>query len=146
MTRIAICGAGGRMGRALIAAVHAAEGVQLSAAIERNGSEFLGQDAGELAGVGRLGVSITDDLAQVDFDVDIDFTAPAATIIHAGVCQRLGRGLVIGTTGLNAEQKAELAALSAEQAMVYSGNYSVGVNVSLKMLERNLIQHLNQFC
>ncbi|MFD0950870.1 4-hydroxy-tetrahydrodipicolinate reductase [Paraperlucidibaca wandonensis] len=135
MTRIAICGAAGRMGRALIAAVQAADGAELSAAIERSGSEFLGQDAGELAGVGRLNIAITDDLAKADFDVAIDFTAPAATLTHAGICQRLGRGLVIGTTGLSAEQKAELQALSAQQAMVYSGNYSVGVNVSLKMLE-----------
>lgn len=134
MTRIAVCGAAGRMGRALIAAVQASEGAQLTAAIERPGSEYLGQDAGVVAGVAALGICISDDLAQAEFDVAIDFTAPAATLAHAAICQRLGRGLVIGTTGLAAEQKAELQRLSAQQAMVYSGNYSVGVNVSLKML------------
>lgn len=135
MTRIAICGAAGRMGRALVAAVHAADGVVLSAAIERSGSEFIGYDAGELAGVGTLAVAISGDLAQADFDVAIDFTAPAASITHALICQRLGRGLVVGTTGLSADQQAELQALSLQQAIVYSGNYSVGVNVTLKLLE-----------
>ena len=137
MIRIAVCGAGGRMGRALIAAVQAAEGAELGAAIERPDSSLIGSDAGELAGVGRLGVPVSGDLAAVAdrFDVAIDFTAPAATLVHLAICRASGKGLVIGTTGLNEAQKAELVAASASTGVVYSGNYSIGVNVTLKLLE-----------
>lgn len=137
MIRIAVCGAGGRMGRALIAAVQAAEGAELGAAIERPDSSLIGSDAGELAGVGRLGVPVSGDLAAVAdrFDVAIDFTAPAATLAHLAICRASGKGLVIGTTGLNEAQKAELVAASAATGVVYSGNYSIGVNVTLKLLE-----------
>jgi len=89
MTRIAVCGAGGRMGRALIAAVHAAEDATLTAAVERAESSLIGADAGELAGIGRLGVTLAGSLAEVidQFDVVIDFTAPAATVAHLALCQ-----------------------------------------------------------
>jgi 4-hydroxy-tetrahydrodipicolinate reductase len=137
MTRIAICGAGGRMGRALVQAVVATEGARLTAALERPDSSLLGADAGELAGVGVLGVKVSGDLAALvnDFDVLIDFTAPAATLMHIEVCRRAGRKIVIGTTGLDATQKAVLLAAAGEIAVVYSGNYSVGVNISLRLLE-----------
>lgn len=137
MTRIAVCGAGGRMGRALIAAVHAAEGATLTAAVERAESSLIGADAGELAGIGRLGVTLAGSLAEVvdQFDVVIDFTAPAATVAHLALCQAHGKAIVIGTTGLNDEQKQHVNAAAAKVPVVYSGNYSVGVNVSLKLLE-----------
>lgn len=137
MTRIAVCGAGGRMGRALIAAVHAADGATLTAAVERPESSLIGTDAGELAGIGRLGVTLAGSLAEVidQFDVVIDFTAPAATVAHLALCQAHGKAIVIGTTGLNEEQKQQVAAAAAQVPVVYSGNYSVGVNVSLKLLE-----------
>ncbi|MCC2639480.1 MAG: 4-hydroxy-tetrahydrodipicolinate reductase [Moraxellaceae bacterium] len=137
MTRIAIAGAGGRMGRALIQAVAAADGATLAAAIERPDSSLLGADAGELAGVGILGVKISGDLGAVvnDFDVLIDFTVPAATVANIETCRRAGRGIVIGTTGLDDEQKALLKAASAATGIVYSGNYSIGVNVTLRLLE-----------
>lgn len=137
MTRIAIAGAGGRMGRALIQAVVAAEGAQLAAAIEHPQSSLLGSDAGELAGVGKLGVAITSDLAAVtsQFDVLIDFTVPAATAANIDICRKAGKKIVIGTTGLNDEQKQALKAASADIGMVYSGNYSIGVNVTLRLLE-----------
>ena len=137
MTRIAVCGAGGRMGRALIAAVHAADGATLTAAVERAESSLIGADAGELAGIGRLGVTLAGSLAEVidQFDVVIDFTAPAATVAHLALCQAHGKAIVIGTTGLNEEQKQQVAAAAAQVPVVYSGNYSVGVNVSLKLLE-----------
>lgn len=137
MTRIAVCGAGGRMGRALIAAVHAADGATLTAAVERPESSLIGTDAGELAGIGRLGVALAGSLAEVidQFDVVIDFTAPAATVAHLALCQAHGKAIVIGTTGLNEEQKQQVAAAAAQVPVVCSGNYSVGVNVSLKLLE-----------
>lgn len=137
MTRIAVCGAGGRMGRALIAAVHAAEGATLTAAVERAESSLLGADAGELAGIGRLGVTLVGSLAEVidQFDVVIDFTAPVATVAHLALCQAHGKAIVIGTTGLNDEQKQQVQQVARAVPVVYSGNYSVGVNVSLKLLE-----------
>ncbi|MDF3030706.1 MAG: 4-hydroxy-tetrahydrodipicolinate reductase [Moraxellaceae bacterium] len=137
MTRIAISGAGGRMGRALIQAVAAAEGAVLAAALERPDASLLGADAGELAGVGSLGVKISGDLEAVITDVDvlIDFTVPAATIANIEVCRRAGRRIVIGTTGLSEEQKAVLRSAAEATGIVYSGNYSIGVNVSLRLLE-----------
>ncbi|MDQ8037511.1 MAG: 4-hydroxy-tetrahydrodipicolinate reductase [Pedobacter sp.] len=137
MTRIAISGAGGRMGRALIQAVVAAEGATLAAAIERPDSSLIGSDAGELAGVGALGVKVSGDLAAVadDFDVLIDFTVPAATAANIETCRKAGKKIVIGTTGLSEEQKAALQKAAGDIALVYSGNYSIGVNVSLRLLE-----------
>ncbi|HCT40255.1 MAG TPA: 4-hydroxy-tetrahydrodipicolinate reductase [Moraxellaceae bacterium] len=137
MTRIAISGVGGRMGRALVQAVCAQEGATLAAAIERPGSSLLGADAGELAGVGALGIAVTDSLVAAvnDFDVLIDFTIPAATIANLEVCQQHGKRIVIGTTGLDEAQKALVQAAAARTGVVYSGNYSIGVNVSLRLLE-----------
>lgn len=137
MTRIAISGAGGRMGRTLIQAVVAAEGATLAAAIERPDSSLIGSDAGELAGVGALGVKVSSDLAAVanDFDVLIDFTVPAATAANIEICRKAGKKIVIGTTGLSDEQKAALQKAALEIGLVYSGNYSIGVNVTLRLLE-----------
>lgn len=136
-TRIAVCGAAGRMGRALIQAVHATPGATLTAAVERPESTLLGADAGELAGVGRLGVAVAGSLADVvdAFDVAIDFTAPAATEAHVALARKAGKRLVIGTTGLSPAQRDGLAAAAGDTALVYAANYSVGVNVTLKLLE-----------
>ena len=103
--RIGILGAGGRMGRILIQAVKEA-GYQL-AAVERPESSLIGADAGELAGVGSLGVKVVGHLEEVvkDCDVVIDFTAPAATVNHLKICRENGVAIVIGTTGMNDEQK-----------------------------------------
>ncbi|WOE30876.1 MULTISPECIES: 4-hydroxy-tetrahydrodipicolinate reductase [unclassified Acinetobacter] len=134
--RIGILGAGGRMGRILIQAVHQAH-YQLSAAIERPDSSLIGSDAGELAGIGKLNTLISDDLAALldACDVIIDFTAPAATIEHIKLCRQAGVAMVIGTTGMNDEQKAYLLDAATEIPIVYAANYSIGVNVSIKLLE-----------
>ena len=135
--RIAVCGAGGRMGRALIEAIQAAPGATLSAAVERPDSTLIGADAGELAGVGKLGVKIAGSLADVvdAFDVAIDFTAPAATEAHVALVRRTGKRLVVGTTGLSVAQRDGLRIAATDTALVYAANYSVGVNVTLKLLE-----------
>ncbi|MBT0887342.1 MULTISPECIES: 4-hydroxy-tetrahydrodipicolinate reductase [Acinetobacter] len=134
--RIGVLGAGGRMGRILIQAVQEA-GYQLAAAVERPESSLLGTDAGELAGVGTLGVKVVGSLEQVlaDCDVVIDFTAPAATAQHLKLCREAGVAIVIGTTGMNDEQKALLEESAQQTPVVYAANYSVGVNVSIKLLE-----------
>lgn len=136
-TRIAVAGVGGRMGRNLVQAVVATEGLVLGAATERPGSSLLGADAGEVAGVGALGVAVVADLAAVadDFDVLIDFTVPAATLAHLALCRQSGKQMVIGTTGLDGAQKAALADAGADIGIVFAPNMSVGVNLCFKLLD-----------
>lgn len=137
MTRIAIAGAGGRMGRTLVEACQELGGVELTVAIDRPGSSLVGSDAGEVAGVGALGVRIGQDLeACIDqFDVLIDFTVPEATMDHLGICRRAGKRMVIGTTGLSDADKQQLDAASADMAVVFAPNMSVGVNLCFKLLD-----------
>jgi 4-hydroxy-tetrahydrodipicolinate reductase len=137
MTRIAIAGAAGRMGKALIEACHNNDQLQVTVASEHSGSSLLGSDAGEVAGIGKLGVIITDDLAAVgkDFDVLIDFTRPEATLDNLAVCRANGARMVIGTTGFSDEQKTILVQASADMAIVLAPNMSVGVNLCLKLLD-----------
>ena len=135
--RIAVTGAAGRMGRTLIEAVNAADGCELSAAIERAESSLIGADAGELAGLGKNGIEVVDNVAAVvdRFDVLIDFTAPLATLANAKACAEAGKRIVIGTTGFNDAQKAELLANQARMPMCMAANYSVGVNLCFKLTE-----------
>ena len=107
MTKIAITGATGRMGRVLIQAVTETEGFELGAALARTGSSMLGVDAGELAGVGKLNVAITDNLKEAtdNFDVLIDFTRPESTLENLSVCRESSKRIVIGTTGFDDEGK-----------------------------------------
>ena len=137
VTKIGICGAAGRMGRALIHAVVAREDVKLAAAIEHVGNTLIGADAGEMAALEHMDISINSSLAsQIDLvNVVIDFTTPTATMANIALCRQEGKGIVIGTTGLSEEQKQILIEASHDIPIVYSGNYSVGVNVTLKLLE-----------
>lgn len=134
--RIGVLGAGGRMGRTLIQAVHQA-GYTLAAAVERPDSSLVGADAGELAGVGKLGITVvgTIEEALAQCDVVIDFTVPAATEVHLKACRAAKVAMVIGTTGFSDAQKALLDETAQEIPVVYAANYSVGVNVSIKLLE-----------
>ena len=134
--RIGVLGAGGRMGRILVQAVKEA-GYQLAAAVERPESSLIGADAGEVAGIGAVGVKIVGNLQDVlkDCDVMVDFTAPLATAQHLKLCREAGVAIVIGTTGMNDEQKAFLDESATQTPVVYAANYSVGVNVSIKLLE-----------
>ncbi|WP_111640968.1 4-hydroxy-tetrahydrodipicolinate reductase [Marinimicrobium alkaliphilum] len=135
--RIAINGASGRMGKALIEAVNANDNTTLSAAIERPDSSLIGADAGELAGIGKLGVTLVGDIESVadQFDVLIDFSAPAATLRNLAVCEQHQKGIVIGTTGFDSQEKAELDAYQDKIPLCLAANYSTGVNVCLKLLE-----------
>ncbi len=134
--RIGVLGAGGRMGRILIQAVQQA-GYQLAAAVERPESSLVGSDAGELAGIGHIGVKISGSLVDVlkDCDVVIDFTAPVATEQHLKLCSDAGVAMVIGTTGFSEQQKQLLNDTANQTPVVYAANYSVGVNVTIKLLE-----------
>jgi 4-hydroxy-tetrahydrodipicolinate reductase len=136
-TKVGIIGAGGRMGRMLIEAVANNPATTLAAAIERSGSTLLGVDAGELAGIGTLGVTLTEDLAAVmgDIEVLIDFSLPEATEQNVQVCAKHKVAMVIGTTGLSDAQEQALDQACEQIPVVYAGNYSTGVNLSLKLIE-----------
>lgn len=136
--RVAIAGAGGRMGRQLIQATLQLDGVELGAALERPGSSLPGSDAGELAGVAKTGVLVSDSLDAVvnDFDVFIDFTRPEGTLAHLAFCLKHGKGMVIGTTGFDEAGKQAIQDASREIPIVFAANFSVGVNVMLKLLEK----------
>jgi len=137
MTTVAITGANGRMGRTLIEASLDAQSVTLGAVIERVGSSIIGADAGELIGRPRQKVNIVGDLSTVldDFAVLIDFTAPEATMKNIEICAQNGKRMVIGTTGLNDEQRKILQAAAQKTAIVFAPNMSVGVNLCFKLLD-----------
>ena len=134
--KVGVIGAGGRMGRMLIEAVQNNSKTMLNAAIERQGSSLVGADAGEVAAIGCLEVQIVDDLETVinDIDVLIDFSLPDATEQNMQVCAEHKVAMVIGTTGFNEAQEQVLSKASEAIAIVYAGNYSTGVNLSLKLL------------
>ena len=134
--KIAIAGASGRMGRMLIETVLNDSGVTLSGALDRAGSAQLGQDAGAFLGK-QTGVLLTDDIEQVFAQSDylIDFTRPEGTLVHLAAAQRHNVKMVIGTTGFEADQKAQLRAAAEKIGIVFAANMSVGVNVTLKLLE-----------
>jgi len=137
MTRIAITGAAGRMGRVLIEATLQNDSTNLKAAIDRPGSNFIGLDAGELANQDIQNVKIVDDLNSVidDFDVLIDFTHPDVSVNNIEFCRVNKKRLVIGTTGFTDEQKQLIANAAKETAIVFAPNMSVGVNLCFKLLD-----------
>ncbi|HXH02605.1 MAG TPA: 4-hydroxy-tetrahydrodipicolinate reductase [Candidatus Competibacteraceae bacterium] len=137
MIRIAVTGANGRMGRSLIQACREDAELDCTVALDRPDSPALGRDAGELAGVERSGVAVTAALEPEleRFDALIDFTRPEATLAYLPLCRRAGRAMVIGTTGFSAEQKALLAEAAQDIPIVFAPNFSVGVNLCLKLLE-----------
>ena len=137
MIKVGVIGAGGRMGRMLIEAIQENAQTMLNAAIEREGSSLVGADAGEVAAIERLDVQIVDDLVSVikDIEVLIDFSLPDATEQNMQICAEHNVAMVIGTTGFNEQQEKVLQEASKKIAIVYAGNYSTGVNLSLKLLE-----------
>jgi 4-hydroxy-tetrahydrodipicolinate reductase len=134
--RIAIAGAAGRMGRSLIELGRNAPGLMLVAAFEAPDCPLLGQDAGQLAGVGSLGLPLLSDerLGECDFDVLIDFTTPTATLAHLAACVAAGRRIVIGTTGFG-ESRAAIDEAARRIGVVFAPNMSVGVNLCFKLLQ-----------
>ena len=122
------------MGRSLIEASYAAEDMTLAVATERPGSSLLGTDAGEMAGVGRLGIDLTEALAD-DFDVLIDFTRPEAALSHLDFCRASGRRMVIGTTGFSSDERQLIDAAGKDIGIVIAPNMGVGVNLCFKLLD-----------
>ena len=135
MTRIAIAGASGRMGRMLIEAVTQSTDLQLAAALDQAGSPMIGQDACAFLGK-PSGVLISDQLDTLaGVDCLIDFTRPEGTLVHIEACVRHGVNLVIGTTGFDEAGKAAIARAAESIGIVFAPNMSVGVNATLKLLD-----------
>lgn len=137
MTNIAVTGSSGRMGRMVIEATAVDDDATLVAAIDRPGSQVVGVDVGNLVGMGNLGLPVRDDLSAVTdtFDVLIDFTSPEFTLANLAVCRQAGKRMVIGTTGFSQRQKQQISDAAQDIAIVFSPNMSVGVNLTLKLLE-----------
>lgn len=129
--KIAVVGAAGRMGRELVRAVHATEGATLAGALEKPGSIAVGQDAGLLAGLGKLNVLISDETLETFAKVDavLDFTTPPASVEFAGLAANARIVHVCGTTGLSASDEAAIKAAGRHATIIRAGNMSLGVNL-----------------
>lgn len=138
MIRIAIFGAAGRMGRSMVQNLADFPELALAAAVEAPGSPFLGRDAGELAGVAPLGVPVTDDAAAAvaACDVAIDFTFHTAVPEHAALAKKHRKALLVGTTALDAEERAAVLAVGEVAPVLVASNMSVGVNVLEALVRR----------
>jgi 4-hydroxy-tetrahydrodipicolinate reductase len=136
LLRLVVAGASGRMGRMLIEAITQAPDCALVGALEHSQSPVLGHDAGAFAGL-NTGVTIQADVAAALQGADclIDFTRPEGTVAHAAVAAQAGVAMVIGTTGFDDQQKAAIAQAATRVGVVMAPNMSVGVNVTLKLLE-----------
>lgn len=137
MLNLAVTGAAGRMGRTLIEACSDNPNCQLGAAIEHEGSPFIGIDAGEMAGVGSLNTQIVSQLSNVkdDFSTLIDFTRPEVTLKNIEACVANGKNIIIGTTGFSDEEKQIIQQASKTIGIVFAPNMSVGVNLCFKLLD-----------
>lgn len=135
---LVVVGAAGRMGQTLIRAIHTIPGARVIGAVERAGSPHLGKDAGELAGIGIINVSISDDPLPAFAKADgvLDFTTPASTVEFAGYAAQARIVHVIGTTGCSVEDNAKIAAAARHATIVKSGNMSLGVSLLAVLVER----------
>jgi 4-hydroxy-tetrahydrodipicolinate reductase len=136
LLHVVIAGSAGRMGRALLEGIFQAPDLRLHAALERSDSPFLGKDAGEPLGT-PCGVKITDDIpsALAGANVLIDFTRPEGTLLHLRACVQAGVNMVVGTTGLSADQKLQVEQATERVAVVMAPNMSVGVTLLLRLLD-----------
>lgn len=137
MIRTGIAGAAGKMGKTLIALIQESAELELTAALERRGHRSIGTDAGELAGAGTAGVPVSDDpdCVAAGVDVLVDFTIAPATVGHLEICSRHNTCMVIGTTGLGEDEVARLHAIGAKLPIVFASNYSIGVNITFRLVE-----------
>jgi len=136
MIQIAIAGASGRMGRALLEACQAADSVALCGGIVRENNSLLGADAGEFIGSGKLGAPFVRALDELEFDVLIDFTTIENTLENIKYCQAHGKAIVIGTTGFSESEKEQIQAAAKTIPVVFAPNMSVGVNLCFHLLKQ----------
>ena len=136
--KIGVVGCAGRMGRLIAQTVHETDGAALAGGVERAGSAAVGQDLGELAGLGALGLPVGEDASTLfeAADAVVDFTTPEATLAHAKLAAETGTILVVGTTGTDAEQDKTIEAAAQNTPIVRAANMSLGVNLLLSLVER----------
>ncbi len=129
--KIAVCGAAGRMGKRIIALAHEHPELEISGAVESPTSPAQGSDAGELAGIGKLGVPITSDVSDVlkKCDVLVDFSSPAVSVANIKAAASSGKAIVVGTTGFSEEQKKQIGEYAQQTRCLVAPNMSVGVNL-----------------
>lgn len=141
--KLVVVGAAGKMGQTLIRIIHETPGVTLHAAIERESSTFIGADAGELAGLGKTGVTVTGDALEAFVHAEgvIDFTSPAASVAFAGLAAQARIVHVVGTTGCSPADEEKIEAAARHARIVKSGNMSLGVNL-LSVLTRETAKAL----
>jgi 4-hydroxy-tetrahydrodipicolinate reductase len=137
-TRIGVIGCAGRVGRMLIADIVGTEGCALAGGVARPGSAAIGRDLGELAGTGRVGIIVGASAEQMlrESDVAIEFTTPAATAEHAQLAARLGKLVVIGTTGLKGDEEKALRDAATRVPIVWAANTSLCINLLLGLVEQ----------
>jgi 4-hydroxy-tetrahydrodipicolinate reductase len=136
--KIGIVGCAGRMGQMLAREVLQTQGAQLAGGTERAGSDAIGHDIGEVVGFGKLGIAVSASAEELFHHVDavIDFTAPKATLAHAKIAAQHNKILIIGTTGMTAEQQLEVAESAQKARIVMAPNFSLGVNLAMAIVER----------
>lgn len=136
MINAVVAGAAGRMGGRIIQMIQKSAEIKLSGAFEKPGHSAIGKDVGEVVGLGKMGVELSEDIGKVikDMDVLIDFTAPECTLNNIRFTAKTGKAMVIGTTGITGEEKKELDLLAQRIRCVMSPNMSVGVNVLFKVV------------
>lgn len=136
--KIAVSGAAGRMGKRILALGHDHPDIEISGALEGPANPALGSDAGENAGIGRLGIPITADVGEVlkECDVLVDFSAPAASIEHVKAAAAAGKAIVVGTTGFSEDQRRDLAQAGNRTRCLVAPNMSMGVNLLFSLAEK----------
>ncbi|HEX8045663.1 4-hydroxy-tetrahydrodipicolinate reductase [Rhizobium sp.] len=136
--KLVVVGAAGRMGQALIRLIHATEGLTLHAAVARPGSAFIGKDAGEIAGLGPIGIPVTDDPLSAFLHADgvIDFTTPATSVTFADLAAQARIVHIIGTTGCSADDETRFKAAARHARIVKSGNMGLGINLLSVLVEQ----------
>jgi 4-hydroxy-tetrahydrodipicolinate reductase len=136
--RLIVAGAGGRMGRTLVKAIAQTPGLVLAGATENSNSSLIGEDVGELAGLGSNGIALSADAVPLLEKADgiIDFTVPAATIAFAALAAKFGKVHIVGTTGLSAADDAKIGESAKRAVVIKSGNMSLGVNLLAALTRR----------
>src|SRR5215204_3664252 len=131
MIKVVVAGAAGRMGCRLVSLVRDSTALALAGALEGKGHHAVGEDAGETAGSGRVGITITEDLPALmeRGEVVIDFSSPEATLQHLRIVAQHRRAMVVGTTGFSPDELDELKTLARQVPCVFSPNMSVGINL-----------------
>jgi len=135
MIKLAVAGATGRMGQAIIRLIQDHAEIEVTAALEHGTCKYIGQDVGALAGAGSTGVIVSTTIDPNCFDVMVDFTTPPGTANHVQICRNAGKAIMVGTTGMTAQQKQTLVDAGSEIPVVLAANTSVGVNLCVALIE-----------